>query len=104
MLHGRPAHGYWGTCPGLGLKYVCCTGQRTALLSPCVCCLKAVLTAKHMTATAMSQKRQGRVHLGEPCCIWFTAAAVSHLALRTAWKQQAKVDTNAVGQASAAQA
>ena len=96
---------YTHTCPGLGLKYVCCTGQRTALLSPCVCCFEAVLTAKHLTATAMSQKRQGTLHLGKPCCIWLTyPAAVSHLAVKTASKQRASFNRTAAALASAAQA
>ena len=76
---------------------VCSTGLLAALLSTCACCFEAVVTAKHMTPTAsVIQKRQGMLHLGKPCCIWFMyPAAVTCLAVRTTSSQQAKVDTNA---------
>ena len=110
MLHGNPAQ-LWHelACPPdqpwrvltLVLVWaqnmpVCCTGLLAALLSTCACCFEEFVTAEHMTALAVTQMRQGRVHLGKPCCIWITfPAAVTCLAVRTTSSQQAKVDTNA---------
>ena len=75
MSFGKSSHLTWSgleICP-------CYTGQCAALLSPSVYCCEAVLTAKHMTPTAVIQMRPGMLHLGKPCCIWSTCpAAVLH--------------------------